>query len=129
MPPKKKRACQAAREGDLTALRDQIPDLSPETLNDRLQAAAGHGHEGAVALPLANKADANARANGKADGRTALHEGCLWGTTPKVVKVLLAARADPSLKAKLKQESLDAQEMAEEKGHLALSLLMEDSDH
>ena len=77
---------------------------------------------------LEHKALPNARAGGSAYGRTALHEAALWGSPQEVVKVLLEAKADPTLKAKLKGELLDAHEMAEEKGHDALSVFMQ-PDH
>ena len=131
MPTKKKVnvSCAAAREGNADTLLAQLPSMSQEEKDNRLGVAAGHGHKQCVTLLLEHKALINARPSGSAYGRTALHEAAIWGSPQEVVKVLLDAKADPTLKAKLKGDLLDAHEMAEEKGHDALSFYMEPDDY
>jgi ankyrin repeat protein len=93
---------QAARDGDLTAVRTLLKDnrdvvFAKDTYGRTpLHRAAAHGNKDVAQLLLANKAEVDAR---DAQACTPLHHAALWGHL-SVVELLLANHASVNAKDK-----------------------------
>lgn len=100
---------KAALKGNVATIMDLLTEpphsesdaaeCLEEAAGDALCLAAGYGRIDVIRVLLQHKVDVNHRSE-KTQGRSALHEACMWKEGRPVVSMLLEARADVELKSR-----------------------------